>query len=255
MRGVAIVAISTLALGIGVTTTMFSVVYAALVRPLPFSESDRLVIIFNTRLTARDGLQQLRWSRPHVLALQQAATSFEAIASSTSTSIAVSGHGDPEQIDGEVVSPAYFSTLRVSPMAGRVFRPDEDSVADAHPVALVSERLWRRRFDADPADGWRHHSHQRRPPDRARNPSGRVCGTERQSGCVVPAGDGGKADIRGLFDHTAAFHHGRGKAEERRHPRAGERGTGGHRRTLRRPGFPTIDHVGRGCCADWPGTH
>jgi putative ABC transport system permease protein len=151
MRGVAIVAISTLALGIGVTTTMFSVVYAALMRPLPFNESDRLVIIFNTRLTAREGLQQLRWSRPHVLALQQTATSFEAIASTTSASIAVSGHGDPEQIDGEVVSPAYFSTLRVSPIAGRVFRSDEDRVADAHPVALVSERLWRRRFNANPA--------------------------------------------------------------------------------------------------------
>jgi putative ABC transport system permease protein len=151
LRGLALIAIGTLALGIGATTTMFSVVYAALMRPLPFVQSDRLVIIFNTRLTARDGLQQLRWSRRHIITLQRDATSFEAIASSSSTSIAISEHGDPEQIDGEVVSPAYFATLRVSPIAGRVFRPEEDTVAGAHPMALISERLWRRRFESDPA--------------------------------------------------------------------------------------------------------
>lgn len=151
MRAVALIAIGTLALGIAVTTTMFSVVYAALIRPLPFSESSRLVIVFNTRLTEREGLQRLRWSRPHVIGLQQAATSFEAIASVTSASIAVSGHGDPEQIEGEVVSPGYFQLLRVSPLAGRVFRPEEDTISGAHPVAVISERIWRRRFDSDPA--------------------------------------------------------------------------------------------------------
>ena len=86
MRGLAAVAIGILSIGIGVTTTMFGVVYAALFRPLPFSESDRLAIVFNTRVTSRDGFQQLRWSRPHVLALQQSATSFETIASYTSAS-------------------------------------------------------------------------------------------------------------------------------------------------------------------------
>jgi putative ABC transport system permease protein len=151
MRGLAVVAIGILSIGIGVTTTMFGVVYAALFRPLPFSDSDRLAIVFNTRVTSRDGFQQLRWSRPHVLALQQSATSFETIASYTSASIAISGGGDPEQIDGEVVSPEYFDTLRVRPVAGRVYRPEEDTRAGAHPVALISERLWRRRFGADPA--------------------------------------------------------------------------------------------------------
>lgn len=152
MRGVALVAIITLALGIGVTTMMFSVVYAALLRPVPFTEPERLVVIYNTRLTVRDGLQRLRWSRPNIVRLQAtASSSFETIASFTSTSVAVSGGGEPEQIDGEVVSPDYFRTLRVTPIAGRTFQPDEDTVAGAHPVVIASARLWRRRFAADPS--------------------------------------------------------------------------------------------------------
>src|SRR4026209_1855356 len=81
MRGVAVVAILTLALGIGATTTMFSVVYATLLRPPPFADPDRLVIAFNTSVTPRDGLVQLRWSMPNVKALRSSATSFETIAS------------------------------------------------------------------------------------------------------------------------------------------------------------------------------
>ena len=151
MRGIALVAIATLALGIGATTTMFSVVDAALLRPLPFSDPGRLVILYNTRLTARDGLQRLRWSHPNAAALRRSATSFEGIASFTGPSVAISGTGEPEQIDGEIVSEAYFSVLRVTPIAGRTFRADEDTVAGGHPIAIVSERLWRRRFAADPS--------------------------------------------------------------------------------------------------------
>jgi putative ABC transport system permease protein len=148
MRGVAVVAIATLAVGIGATTTMFSLVYATLLRPMPFAEPDRLVILYNTRLTARDGLQRLRWSHPLVTALQQSAGSFEGIASFSGSSIAISGTGEPEQVDGEVVSHAYFNVLRMTPLAGRTFRTDEDTDAGGHPVAIVSERLWRRRFAA-----------------------------------------------------------------------------------------------------------
>ncbi|HMD37450.1 MAG TPA: ABC transporter permease, partial [Vicinamibacterales bacterium] len=121
MRGAGVLATLTLAIGIGGATTMFSVVYAALLRPPPFADPDRLVILFNTRLTAHDGLQRLRWSYPNVLALEQAASSFEAIATATPTSISVSEHGDPEQIEGEVVQPEYFGIMRVRPMLGRTF--------------------------------------------------------------------------------------------------------------------------------------
>src|SRR5262249_51645590 len=116
MRGAGVLAALTLAVGIGGATTMFSVVYGALLRPAPFEDPDRLAILFNTRLTQKDGLQRLRWSYPQVAALQQTAKSFEAIATASSTSISVSEHGDPEQIDGEVVSPQYFGLMRVAPI-------------------------------------------------------------------------------------------------------------------------------------------
>src|SRR3954471_14843594 len=81
MRGVTTVAILTLALGIGATTTMFSVVHALLLRPAPFPDSERLVILFNTSDTPRDGLQRLRWSLANITGLEHEATSFESVGS------------------------------------------------------------------------------------------------------------------------------------------------------------------------------
>jgi putative ABC transport system permease protein len=152
MRGLAVAAILTLSLGIGATTTMFSVVDAALLRPVPFADPDRLVILYSTRLTQRDGLQRLRWSYPHFAEVRDSVTAFEFVASfSLSIGLAMTDHGFAEQIEGEVVAPAYFPLLRITPIAGRTFRPDEQSVAGAHPVVIISERLWRRRLNADPS--------------------------------------------------------------------------------------------------------
>jgi predicted permease len=151
MRGVAIVAILTLALGIGATTTMFSVVYAMLLRPPPFPDPDRLVILFNTSVTPRDGLQRLRWSMSNITELERVTTSFESVGSFTGPLFTLSGHGDPEHIDGETVSRGYFQALRVSPIAGRVFTAEESSAAGAQPVAIISTRLWKRKFASDAA--------------------------------------------------------------------------------------------------------
>jgi putative ABC transport system permease protein len=150
MGGVAAVAILALALGIGAATTMFSVVYAALLRPPPFADPDQLVMVFATRSTPQDGQLRLRWSVPTAAALAAASSSYQAIATVTGASIAVSGSGAAEQIDGEMVSAGYFDVVHVAPAAGRVFRADEDTVAGAHPVAIVSDRLWRLRYNADP---------------------------------------------------------------------------------------------------------
>jgi len=126
-------------------------VYAALIRPLPFPEPDRLVMLYVTRTTPREGFARLRWSRPGMNPLN-GARSFEQLASYTPSSLATSG-GDavPEQIDAEFVSPPYFRALRVAPAAGRLLLDEEDGAPGAHPVAILSDRLWRRRFGASPS--------------------------------------------------------------------------------------------------------
>src|SRR5580765_293438 len=151
MRGVALVAILTLALGIGATTTMFSVVYAMLLMPPPFAEPDRLVVLFNTSVTPRDGLQRLRWSLPNITELERVATSFESVGSFTGPLFTLSGRGEPEHVDGETVSPGYFTALRVRPISGRVFTAAESSAAGAQPVALIGAKLWARKLGSDPS--------------------------------------------------------------------------------------------------------
>src|SRR5262245_11072552 len=149
--GVSLTAILTLALGIGATTTMFAVVHAALWRPLPFDEPDSLVLLYVTRTTPHDGFARLRWSRL-VIERLNGTSSFESLASFSSASISIAGGADaPEQIDGEVVSPSYFRVMRVKPASGRALIVEEDGAPGAHPVAIVSDRLWRRRFNADRA--------------------------------------------------------------------------------------------------------
>src|SRR5262249_19691523 len=91
------------------------------------------------------------WSRPHIVALQRAATAFDSVASFTSALLSTSGSGDPEHVEGEVVSPEYFRALRVTPAAGRTFSAEEDTVAGAQPVTVIGARLWQRRFGGDPS--------------------------------------------------------------------------------------------------------
>ena len=81
--------------------------------------------------------------------MEQAA-SFESVATLTRTSLSIEVPG-PRQIDAEVVSSAYFDLLRVGAVAGRLFRPEEDQLPGAHPVVLLSARLWRAALGADPA--------------------------------------------------------------------------------------------------------
>jgi len=141
-------ALATLALGIGATTTMFGLVDAALLRPPPFVDPDSLVMISQTRTAPRDGTSRLRWPWPRIADLQRTATSFDAVASVTGPVFSISGRGDPEQVDAEIVSPEYFRLMRTAPVAGRIFTADESARADA--VVVASARLWRRRFASDP---------------------------------------------------------------------------------------------------------
>lgn len=154
MRGVAVVAVATLALGIAATTTMFSAVYAALLRPLPFAGPDRLVLLFTTHTTPREGLVLSRWSRPLIDTLTASVTPYDSLASFSPSLVGISGgNGDPEQIDGEIVSPEYFRALQVPAARGRTFTPAEDGAAGTAPVAVLSDRLWRRRYNAESSVG------------------------------------------------------------------------------------------------------
>ena len=134
-------AILTLALGIGATTTMFSVVHAMLLRPPPFADPDRLVILFNTSTSAarRPAAAALVVVQHHGARAARRRRST-AIGSFTGPLLTISGRGDPEHVDGETVSRGYFKALRVQPIAGRLFAEGEDTAAGAQPVALISAR-------------------------------------------------------------------------------------------------------------------
>jgi predicted permease len=137
----------TLALGIGVNTAMFSVINAIFLRQLPFAEADRIYVVHRTG--NRFGGTSL--SMPIFLAWQkQGAELFEHLAlvgwrgSSTLT-----GRGEPERIPTAGASTELFSVLKVHPALGRDFRPEEGRPGGPD-VAILSDRLWRRRFQADP---------------------------------------------------------------------------------------------------------
>jgi putative ABC transport system permease protein len=149
MRGSAVVAMLTLALGIGATTTMFSVVYAALLRPIPFPEPDRIVMPYLTHTTPRGYDDRARFSFRELQALVVQSTSFESVAPFSRTSISVEVP-DAQQLNSEIVAPAYFDLLRVRAAQGRVFRPDENVEPGGSPVLLISNRLWRTQLGANP---------------------------------------------------------------------------------------------------------
>src|SRR5688500_287875 len=113
MPGTAALSVVTLAFGIAAATTTFSAVYAALFRPIPFVEPDRLLFLHTTRHTARAGTVLLRWSPAKAAAVRRDARSFESIAVYTRSNVGISGGpsteltastGDAEQVDAEVVS-------------------------------------------------------------------------------------------------------------------------------------------------------
>lgn len=157
MPGTAALSVVTLAFGIAAATTTFSAVYAALFRPIPFAEPDRLLFLHTTRHTARAGTVLLRWSPAKAEAVRRDGRSFESIAIYTRSNVGISGDpstglgagGDAEQVDSEIVSNGYFETLKVAPAIGRIFTPAEE--APGHAVAILSDGLWKRRFNSDPA--------------------------------------------------------------------------------------------------------
>jgi predicted permease len=142
-------AILTLALGVGANTAIFTVINAALLRPLPYADAEQLAVVATT--VRRDRVEVRSTSYPDFKDWRDQNTVFERIAARASTSFTLTGGGGPERVDGEFVSADYFPLLRAPAAMGRTFLPEEDRTRGAHRVALVGSGLWRRRFGSRPA--------------------------------------------------------------------------------------------------------
>ena len=138
----------TVALGIGANTAIFSVVNAVMLRPLPYSEPDRLVWIAeeNDRLN----LPTFATSVLNYLSWKEQSRTFEALGAFGFATFNLTGNGDPEQFTGGTVTPSLFPLLGMKPILGRSFADGEDRPGSAK-VVMIGEGLWRRRFGGDPA--------------------------------------------------------------------------------------------------------
>lgn len=145
--GFAAVAILTLALGIGANTAMFSVIHATLIRPLPFQDPEQLVAVWQEY--PKRAWPRANFSFPNFLDLQRDSTFAAAGAYALSSHTLTSG-AEPERLDTLRMSAGLLPTLGVQPALGRGFQDDEDR-STGERVALLSDHLWRARFQADPA--------------------------------------------------------------------------------------------------------
>jgi putative ABC transport system permease protein len=145
--GFTIAAVVMLALGIGANTAIFSVVNRVLLRPLPYQNPDRLVLV-------KENLPRLGWSLlsaspAEYLDYKEGNEVFSEIAAYRELSVNLTGRGDPQRIQAARVSATLFPMLGINPLYGRAFWPEEDRVGSNY-VIILSHRLWQRQFGADP---------------------------------------------------------------------------------------------------------
>ncbi|HEV2861401.1 MAG TPA: ABC transporter permease [Pyrinomonadaceae bacterium] len=144
--GFSLVAVMTLALGIGANTAIFSVVNAVLLRPLPFDRPEQLISVFGTNA------RRSSFSRPHSYLnfsdLRAQNQTLEGMAAYTGATAALSGDGAPEQLSGVVASGDIFRVLKARPLMGRLLAP-EDEKPGGSAVTVISHGLWQRRFGGD----------------------------------------------------------------------------------------------------------
>ena len=145
--GFTIVAVLTLALGVGANTAIFSIVNAVLLRSLPYPDPDRLVRIFFNEPGV--GLRDVSFSKPEMDDLQTRAGVFEDVSPIYEGSENLTGTKQPERVEGVNTSFSYFSMLGVIPQIGRLYGP-QDFTPGFAPEAVISDGLWRRAYGADP---------------------------------------------------------------------------------------------------------
>jgi putative ABC transport system permease protein len=144
--GFAMIAVLTLALGIGANTAIFSVVNAELLRPLPFRDSGRLVSVAtaNSRMHSSNGSA----SYPDFADWRSQNQVFEKMAAYTEATFTLTGQENPAHLEGASISADTFDLLGVSPELGRTFQPGEDEAN--HRVVIISDHLWKQQFKRDP---------------------------------------------------------------------------------------------------------
>ena len=147
--GFTLVALATLALGIGANTAIFSVVRAVLLEPLPFATPDRLVRLWHANTLG--GIEQGSFSEPDFIDLRRDVKLAESVGgyffADGLTSVSLTGDGRPEQISAALVTPGFFETLRPRTELGRVLSPEEHVVGQNR-AAVISHALWQRRFSS-----------------------------------------------------------------------------------------------------------
>jgi putative ABC transport system permease protein len=142
------IAVITLALGIGANSAIFSVVNAIVLRPLPYRDSDRLVVIWGS--LHNTGLEEIEVSAPEFKDFTDQCKAFQEIAAYVTDGFNLTGVDRPERLSGASVSASLFSTLGQDALHGRTFLAEEDQFEHAR-VVILSHALWQRLFAADPA--------------------------------------------------------------------------------------------------------
>ncbi len=140
-----LVAVLTLALGIGANTAIFSIFNAVLLSPLPYPHAERLVALGASKPNFQNG----SISYPNFRDWQKDNRTFDAMAIFRNTSYSLTGLGDAEEIPAELVSSELFPVLNVKPVLGRTFAAGEDEVGAA-PIAIITRALWERKFNSSP---------------------------------------------------------------------------------------------------------
>ena len=148
--GFTAVAVTMLALGIGANTAIFSVVSAVLLRPLPFPEPDRLVLVWEN-FSAVGGPARVEVSPGDYVSWSERNRSFTGVAGFAVDNYNLTGAGDPDKITGaRITGNLFFDVLGMQPLLGRTLT-ERDDQPGAGPVVVIDERVWRSRFAADPA--------------------------------------------------------------------------------------------------------
>jgi len=146
--GFTVIAVITLALGIGANSAIFSVVNSVILRPLPFRDSDRLMVIWGN--IHAEGLNELELSGPEFIDLRTQAKALEQIAGYETRGFNLSGVDQPERLRGAVVSANLFSTLAIDAAVGRTLC-DQEHTSGNDQVVLLSDSLWRRQYGGNKA--------------------------------------------------------------------------------------------------------